>query len=322
MNPNIEVIERLHLDAIPNGSLKKYWLHIATNGIGRPIYVPVMVAKGAEPGTTLGLTAAIHGNEINGMAIVQRLFREIDVHKIRGTIVGVPVANVVSLLRNERRFMDGTDLNHIMPGVANGNVSEVYAHRFFNRIVKHFDYLVDLHTASFGRINSYYIRADMEHPETYKMAILQNADIIVHNPPSDGTLRGAAEEAGIHAITLELGDPNKFQRDMILAGYTGVRNLMAHLNMTDDQIVESEEPAIICQSSQWMFTDTGGVLRVMPDVTDMVEENQLVATLSNIFGDAAQSYHAPKRGVVIGKETYPIAQTGERILHLGILKDD
>ena len=93
-----------------------------------------------------------------------------------------------------------------------GNVSQVYAYRFFNRIVKHFDYLLDLHTASFGRINSYYIRADMANEIVRKMAFLQNAQIIVHNHPSDKTLRGTADQLGIPSITVEVGNPNVFQK--------------------------------------------------------------------------------------------------------------
>ena len=123
--------------------------------------------------------------------MIQRLFREIDVNELRGTIIGVPVVNVPSFMRKKRRFNDGVDLNHIMPGKKNGNVSQIYAYRFIERLVKHFDYLIDLHTASFGRVNSYYVRADMEQEATKELALLQNADIIVHNPPSDGTLRGA-----------------------------------------------------------------------------------------------------------------------------------
>jgi predicted deacylase len=160
----------------------------------------------------------------------------------------------------------------------------------------------------------------MEHPVTRKMALLQNPEIIVHNPPSDGTLRGAAEEIGIHAITLELGDPNKFQRGMIEAGLTGIQNLLSHLKMINEPIVEPDEPPLICNSSYWLYTDNGGVLRVLPQVVQIVEQNEVVATLSDIFGNPVEEYIAEERGVVIGKETYPIAQTGERLIHLGILK--
>lgn len=318
---NYPIIRELKIEDAPKGKITRYWLHLVTDGMGVPIHLPVIVARGKQEGKVMGLTAAVHGNELNGIPLIQRLFKEIDVEQLRGTIVGVPVMNVPSLLRKKRRFIDGTDLNHIMPGKPNGNVSQVYAWRLMNWIVKEFDFLVDLHTASNGRVNSYYVRADMEDEMVRKMALLQNAQIIVHNPPNDGTLRGAADDIGIPAITMEVGNPNTFQKGMIRDGLTGIHNLLGYLKMTDSDVEELSEETIICKKSYWMYTDTGGLLRVFPKVTDIVEKGEVIASLRNIFGDLIKEYVAPERGVVIGKSTSPVNQTGGRILHLGILKD-
>jgi len=315
------IIRELKIEDAPKGAITRYWLHLVTDGMGVPIHLPVIVARGKEEGKVMGLTAAVHGNELNGVSVIQRLFGEIDINELKGTIVGVPVMNVPSLLRKKRRFIDGTDLNHIMPGKPNGNVSQVYAWRLMNWIVKEFDFLVDLHTASNGRINSYYVRADMENQMVRRMALLQNAQIIVHNPPNDGTLRGAADDIGIPAITMEVGNPNTFQKGMIRDGLTGIHNLLGYLEMTDSDVEELSEETILCQRSYWIYTDTGGLLRVFPKVTDIVEKGEVIASLRNIFGDLIKEYIAPERGVVIGKSTSPINQTGGRILHLGILKD-
>lgn len=317
---NTPVIENLDLNLVKKGTVARFWMHLVTDGLGLPIYVPIMVARGTENGPVLGLTAAVHGNELNGIPVIQRLFREVNVMELRGTIVGVPVVNVPSLLQQQRRFVDGVDLNHIMPGISDGNVSEVYAYRIVQQIVQAFDYLVDLHTASFGRINSYYIRADLSEPTTRKMALLQNAQIIVHNPPSDGTLRGAANELAIPAITLEVGNPNTFQKGMIRSGQTGIHNLLSYLQMTDEPVEEPEQPAVICKRSYWIYTDTGGILTVNPMVTQEVKKGDVIATIRNVFGDIIREYHAPEHGIVIGKSVSPINQTGGRILHLGIIE--
>ncbi len=320
VDSEVILIKKLNLKRAPKEKISKFLLHVVTDGMGVPVYVPIIVARGNKDGITLGLTAAVHGNELNGIPVIQRIFNEIDVKHLKGTIVGVPALNVPSLLRKKRRFIDGTDLNHIMPGKKSGNVSQVYAYRVFNKIIKKFDYLIDLHTASFGRINSYYIRADMETKTTRRMALLQNAQIIVHNPPSDGTLRGAAEERGIAAITLEVGDPNRFQKGMIRSGMTGIHNLLQELDMINGEIEEPENPPVICKNSYWIYTNTGGLLTVHPDVTDMVKKGQLIATLRNIYGDLIEQYFSPEDGIVIGKSNNPINQTGGRILHLGIIK--
>ncbi|MDG1435072.1 MAG: succinylglutamate desuccinylase/aspartoacylase family protein [Saprospiraceae bacterium] len=317
---NATFIKELNVEDVPKGTIARFWLRLVMDGIGVPVHIPVMVARGKRDGKVLGLTAAVHGNELNGIPVIQRLFKELNLDELKGTIVGVPVINMPSLHRKKRRFIDGTDLNHIMPGKPNGTVSQIYAWRVVNRLVKEFDYLIDLHTASNGRINSYYIRADMDDATVRKMALLQNAQIIVHNPPSDGTLRGTADEMGIKAITLEVGNPNTFQKGLIRDGLTGIYNVLGHFDMQDCEYDEPDEETIICKNSYWIYTDTGGIMTVHPKVVQLVKKGELIATMRNIFGDVVKEYFAPEDGVVIGKSVSPINQTGGRILHLGILK--
>ncbi len=317
---NIPIIEEFRLEDTPPQSVRQYWLKLISDGLGNPICIPVIVARGKQDFPILGLTAALHGNELNGISVIQRLFGEIEPEHLMGTIVGIPVVNIPSYLQRKRRFTDGVDLNHIMPGKEDGNVSNVYAYRFFNRVVKSFDYLLDLHTASFGRVNSYYIRADMKDPITRKLALLQNAQIIVHNPPSDGTLRGAADAHDIPAITLEVGNPNTFQKKLIRSGIAGIHNVMSYLEMTTDEIEPPEIEVKICKQSYWIYTDIGGLLSIPVGLTEIVKQGELIATMRDVFGNLIREYFAPEDGIVIGKSVSPVNQSGGRILHLGILK--
>jgi predicted deacylase len=205
-----------------------------------------------------------------------------------------------------------------MPGKQHGHSGEVYAHRFMDRIVAPFEYLVDLHTASFGRINSLYVRVDMTNPVTREMAMLQHPQIIVHNQGADGTLRAAAAARGIHAITVEVGDPQRFQAGLIQFSLVGLRNVLAHLEMLRVERAHFHEQPIVCGRSFWMHTDVGGVLEVFPPVATHVRQGQTVARVTNIFGDVIREYQAPEEGVVVGKSTNPVNQTGARILHLGV----
>ncbi len=320
MNSDVPMILDFNIEDTPRGTRKHYWLKIISDGFSNPICIPVMVMRGLKDGPVLGVTAAVHGNELNGISVIQRLFNEVEVDELSGTIVGVPVVNVPAFIRKKRRFNDGVDINHIMPGKEDGNISQVYAYRFINRLVKHIDYLLDLHTASTGRINSYYIRADMDKPAVRKMAQLQNADIIVHNPPSDGTLRGAADDMGIPAITLEVGNPSTFQKKLIRSGVDGVHNVLCDLGMVDDEIITTEKNTVLCEKSLWIYTDTGGLLTIPVELRQTVKKGELIASLRDIFGNKVKEYFAPEEGVVIGKSVSPVNQTGGRILHLGIIK--
>jgi len=319
-NAIIKTVSEFSIDDCPKGSIKHLWLEIITDGFGSPICIPIIIARGNKPGPTLGITAAVHGNELNGISVIQRLFNEIEIDELNGNIIGVPVVNVPAFMRKKRRFNDGVDINHIMPGKKDGTVSQLYAHRFVEKVLKQMDYLLDLHTASTGRVNSYYVRADMSQSSTKELAILQNADIIVHNPPSDGTLRGAADELGIPAITLEVGNPSTFQKRLIRSGIEGIHNVLCRLNMISDEIVEPEKETVLCQSSYWLYTDNGGLLTLSVNLLDQLKPQQEIGVLRNIFGKKIKHYYAPETGIVIGKSVSPVNQSGGRILHLGIMK--
>lgn len=314
---NYTVLTDLDLSQVAPGTVRKCWLPIITDGVGAPMRLPVLIAKGQKEGPVLGLTAAIHGNELNGIPVIQRLFAELQAAHLTGTVVGVPVMNIPGLMLEQRKFNDGVDLNRIAPGDPDGNLSEVYIYRLIERVLRHFDYLIDLHTASQGRINSWYIRADMDHPATARMALLQNPEIILHNPPNDGTFRGAAANLEIPAITLELRDPHVFQRDVINDALTGVRNVLYDLDMVEGQVDHTVETTLVCKKSNWLYTDEGGILKVVPELGQLIAPGDTLAEVRTVFGTPTKIYESDKRGVVIGKSVSPINPTGSRILHLG-----
>jgi predicted deacylase len=315
------LVDAVDTETVAPGTMARLMVAILTDGLGRAVRIPVIVARGRKPGPTFGITSALHGNELNGVPVIHRLMSTLDLRRLNGTIVATVVANVIGFDRRQREFSDGTDLNHVMPGKEHGNAAEIYGHRLFSRIgVATFDYLVDLHTASFGRVNSLYVRADMSHAICAEMAYLQKPQIVVHNPASDHTLRGAAMDHGVPAITVEIGNPQRFQPNYIRSTLMGLRAILRFAEMIPKrQKSESKRPApFICSRSFWLRTDHGGLLEVLVDLTKRVEKGQLIARQANAFGDVTREYHAPMDGVVVGKSVDPMARTGDRILHLGV----
>ncbi|KAG0030606.1 hypothetical protein BGZ82_007371 [Podila clonocystis] len=317
------VWDNLDLESLPSGRLTRLWVVLAEDAMSTPIRVPVIVAKGVRPGPVVGLTAALHGNELNGIPLTHRLvLQEIQCQALHGIVVAVPVANVPGYLAQQRGFSDGTDLNRLMPGKKNGTTSQVYSFNLMTRIVRHFTHLIDLHTASKGRVNSLYVRANMQNPTTRHMARLQNPQIIVHNTSPDGSLRGAAmQEYNIPAITVEIGDPSRFQKRFVKSAILGVTNILSHLKMVEDEHEVQDYDPVVCAKSYWIFTKGGGILNVLPDVNTWVRKGELIATLHNIFGQEEHRYFAPEDGIVVGKSVDPVCQSGCRILHLGVVSD-
>ncbi|KAF8936722.1 hypothetical protein BGZ47_009370 [Haplosporangium gracile] len=317
------VWDDLDLDILPSGRISRLWVVLAEDAMSTPIRVPVIVAKGVRPGPVVGLTAALHGNELNGIPLTHRLvLQEIQCQALHGIVVAVPVANVPGYLAQQRGFTDGTDLNRLMPGKKNGTTSQVYSYNLMTRLVKHFTHLIDLHTASKGRVNSLYVRANMQNSITRHMARLQNPQIIVHNTSPDGSLRGAAmQQYNIPAITVEIGDPARFQKRFVKSAILGVTNILSHLKMVEDEHEVQDYDPVVCAKSYWIFTKGGGILNVLPDVNTWVRKGELIATLHNIFGLEEHRYFAPEDGIVVGKSVDPVCQSGCRILHLGVVSD-
>ena len=315
-------VDALEIDSLPKGEFSRMFVGLVESGMGTSIRVPVVVARGKKDGPIFGVTAALHGNELNGIPVIHQLLHNLNLKTLKGTIVAVIVANIPGLLTEQREFNDGVDLNHIMPGIANGNQSQVYAYEFTQRVSNHFDYLVDLHTASEGRVNSLYVRADMSQEVTAQMAYVLRPQIVLHDPPSDYTLRGTLAEQNKPAITVEIRDPQRFQTDSVNRSITGLRRILSHIGMIPGKKHPLPDPPILCSRSYWLYTDRGGLLSVLPPVKDIVEKGELIAKQINVFGDVIREYHAPERGVIIGRSVNPVSQTGSRIVHLGVLMTD
>jgi predicted deacylase len=318
MSAPIYEMAELDLQALPPGEISRVRVELTRTGMGRKIEVPILVSRGTKPGPVVGITAAVHGNELNGIPVIHRLFQSLGNRKGAGTIVAVVVVNVPGLNRHQRAYLDGKDINGLFPGKKHGNSAQVYAHRFMNRVIRHFDFLLDLHTASFGRVNSLYVRADTSHAATARMAQLQKPQIILHNPPSDSTLRGAAMELGIPAITVEIADPHRFQPKYIRPTLAGVHAVLSDLGLTKKRERAPGPEPILCERSYWIYTDRGGLLEVLPGLAASVEKGEPIALLRNEFGDVVSEMVSPDSGVVIGKSVNPVAETGARVLHLGI----
>jgi len=326
---SFETISEINLENIQPNQVKKYWLKMIDNGFSQPISIPVIILKGKEDGPVLGLIAAIHGNELNGIKVIQESVKDIDVSKLKGTVIAIPGLNALSIGQDRRRFVDEEDLNRNFPGKANGNRSQQYVWQINQKILPKLDYLIDMHTASFGRINSLYVRGELGDEKISKMAMLQDADIVLNNKgvPSAGdniaatrTMRAEAMLKGIPTITVEYGNPQVYQDDMVKRGVIGVKNVMNWLDMQAFTIPKIK-PAVMCKKSYWVYVDQGGLLDIPVALNQIIEKGELIGVLRNPFGDVIKEYFAPEKGIVIGKSTNPVNIDGGRIIHLGILED-
>ena len=318
---NVVVIkskEDLKINSFKKGEVHRVQIHLSDNSLGVPWKVPLIIIRGKNKGPIVGITAALHGNELNGISTIFKLIEQIDPSQLSGSLVLVPISNVPGYLMNQRQFIDNVDLNRIMPGKPVGSSSDLYANAFANKIISKFNYLLDLHTASPGRVNSLYIRADIESEETRVLAYLQNPQIIVQKFDETGTLRAWANEQGIPAITIEIGNPNAFQHMLIDETLEGIYNTLRHYNMIDGEVKDMVTDAFICDRSYWLYSNKGGIIDVIPKLADKVVAGEVIAKVYDVFGQIKELVKADRNGVVIGKNVSPNCEAGTRVLHLGV----
>ena len=198
---------------------------------GVPVSTPVLVVNGALPGPTLCMTAAVHGDELNGIEMVRRVMHDLEPLKVSGAVIGIPIVNVQGFRRGSRYLPDRRDLNRYFPGNPNGSAAARIAYSFFNELVSNCDALIDLHTGSFERANLPQIRADLRDPDVLTLTQGFGSMVILHSTPGVGTLRHAATQAGIPAVTLEAGGPSQLELKEVKLGVKGIETLINTLGM-------------------------------------------------------------------------------------------
>jgi predicted deacylase len=278
---------------------------------------PVLVVNGAHDGPTLCLTAAVHGDELNGIEMVRRILYDLDPHKLHGTIIGVPIVNLLGFTRNSRYLPDRRDLNRYFPGNPNGSVASRIANAFFEDVVKHCDSLVDLHTGSFYRTNIPQLRADMNNPKVADFVEMFGDIPVLNSHGNSRSLRAAAVRAGIPTVTLEAGEPMRLQRDMVDVGVKTIYTLLAKSGMYSRLgLWVKPEPAFY--DSAWVRTNGSGILLSRMELGDEVKKGDILGAVSNPITNEQLDIVSPYKGRILGMALDQFVIPGYAVYHIGI----
>ena len=286
---------------------------------GAQISMPVTVLHGKNDGPAVWINAAVHGDELNGVEIVNRVLADLDPKTMSGTLLAVPVVNVHGFLNGDRYLPDRRDLNRSFPGSRKGSLAARLANIFMTEIVDRCEIGIDLHTASDNRTNLPQIRADLDDPKTRELAEVFGVPIMVHSRPAAGTLRKAATKSGSTFLLYEAGEPLRFNKEPIGNGVDGARRVLRHLKVADWDGPESPTQES-SRSSRWMRAAQSGVLRLDVDLGDVVEERQVLGTIIDAFGKKLSTVRSTRAGLVIGRTLYPLSNKGDALVHIASLE--
>ena len=300
--------------AVLPGTRDRLELFVARLATQTPLNLPVEVVHGVAPGPALWLSAAIHGDELNGVDIIHRVLERLEPSALEGTVVAVPVVNVFGFIHQDRYLPDRRDLNRHFPGSLRGSLASRLAHLFVTEIVDRCTHGIDLHTGSLDRINMPQVRCDLEDPETRRCAEAFAAPIMIHGEAPAKSLRRAAARRGKHVLVYEAGGPQRFDPEAIEVGVDGIRRVMAELGMISQTF--HGRGSLTAKRRIWVRAPRSGILRLRVGLGDWVEASQPLGGIRDVFGEVAAEIRSPAAGLVIGHARNPLVNRGDALVHL------
>ena len=300
------------------GESKDISLAVGESYSGMTVKIPVHVRRAKKDGPIVFVSGALHGDEINGTGAIRHLVQSEDLELTRGTLVLIPVLNILAFDRHSRYLPDRRDLNRTFPGSMTGSLASRMAHTIFNEIVLGCDYGIDLHTASVRRTNYPNIRGDLGNAEVKRIAEAFGSEVIMDSKGPKQSLRREACEAGCHTIVMEAGEVFKVEPGIVESAVRGVLNVLFELDMIGQASV-SPDYQVVVKKSKWIRAEKGGFLEFHVAPGDIVDEGQAISTNTNLLGRDRHTVHAPFDSVVIGMTTLPAISPGDPICNLGML---
>ena len=306
--------------SVDPGEIANIRYTVSETYLGDPVRVPVTIINGSRPGPTACLTAASHGDELNGVEVVRTVAHEWDHDELSGTIVCLPVLNVPGFLAQHRYLpILDRDLNRSFPGSEEGTSARRIAHRIFHNFIEPADFLLDFHTSTRGRHNMLHVRAQLEEPEVDRLARAFGSHVIIDGQGPSGSLRREAVDAEVPAITVEMGEAHRFQRPMIDAALESVESVFAEYTMRAPSAVRWPGwRTVIDEEKQrtWLRADVGGIVDMHFEGGALVPEETVICTISNPFMADRDVVRAPFTGLLVGVLENPVVYPGNPICHL------
>mgnify|MGYP006269927535 FL=1 len=279
------------------------------------VTLPVHVVHGEEPGPTMFLSGAIHGDEIQGVEIIRRILNHPALQGLRGTLLAVPIVNSFGFLNHTRYMPDRRDLNRCFPGTDRGSLASLVADIFFREVVLKSQYGVDFHTAALHRSNLPQVRLAPDEPELLKMAQAFAPPVILISKLRERSLRLSAGEAGVKVLLYEGGEALRFDELAIDAAVRGTLRVMAHLGMVEP----TSRPVgqtVFSDASSWVRAPESGILHTTRRTGDRVGKGEVVGVVADPLGQTSLPLFSEWDGIIVGRTNLPLVNRGDAVFHI------
>ena len=309
--------------SIEPGERKRIEIDIAKLYDYTDMTLPLEIIRSKEEGPILFISAAMHGDEINGVEICRRLLKQKILKKIKGSLIVVPIVNVFGFNNKSRYLPDRRDLNRCFPGSASGSLAARLANIFVTEIIDKCTHGIDLHTGAINRSNLPQIRASLHVPETERLAKAFGSPVVINSPILDGSLRSVVVQKDIRLLIYEAGEALKFDENSIKSGLFGILSVMKEIGMLESLSFNrrKKKEVYTAKSSYWVRAPESGLLTGAKKLGARVKENETIAKISDPFSEHIQKVLAPRAGIIIGRTELPLVNEGDALFHIASFDD-
>ncbi len=303
-------------ETIAPGSRATLSLPLPSQSSYTPLSIPLHIIHGKREGPVVFISAALHGDEINGIEIIRRIRHTKAIDQLRGTLICVPIVNIYGFFNHTRYLPDGRDLNRSFPGSKTGSLASRVARIFAEEVVDKSTHGIDLHTGSNHRANLPHIRADLDNPETAILAKAFGSPVTINANLRDGSLRQYALEKGLSMLLYEAGEGLRFDNLSIRAGVRGILNVLRCLEMIPKTKTKKVPNVLEADSSQWVRAPQAGLFRIETALGTRVTTGQVLGRIADSIGDNETNVTSPVTGIIIGRNNLPVVNEGDALFHI------
>ena len=288
---------------------------------GTAIRVPVVLINGKHPGKTLYIQAISDGNELNGIAVIHQILRQIVPSQLRGRLILVPIVNFHAFHAKQAFSpVDNVKMNRCFPGRSDGTSSERIAYQLFQKVILNADYCIDLHQGGVHpMIDEVRVRVSEKH-QCHKacLALARTFGIgyILNQKGPKGQLAQVAPDIGIPTIDPELGGTHGWDTTSINKGVQGVLNVLKQYQFIEGT-PEIPDKQIVVNRFVPLISNNGGFVYYKAGLYDLLEPHQPIAEICDVFGNVAEVIRAPVEGIFWARSVYPMVASGGVIGKIG-----
>ncbi|WP_298623626.1 succinylglutamate desuccinylase/aspartoacylase family protein [uncultured Legionella sp.] len=320
-NSNLTICNAtIHPGEIANLALPLPELYSCTS-----FYMPIKVVHGKQAGPCVLVFSALKGDELNGLEIINRLLDPEKLRYLKGTLIAIPVLNVLSLVNHLKTLSYEIHLERCFPGEADGTYGERIAHIFTKEILSKADYCIELQSGSINHDILPQIYCDISDIQCKTLAQHFAAPVITNTPVKSNSLRQTTEKLNIPLLIYQAGEALRFNESAISVGLNGIYRVLHILDMLEvssDLLSDPFKP-IFSEDQDWIYSHKSGVLTSKVELGQLIRKKQVIGLINDPFGAGnSEAIKSSSDGIVVGINRHPLIYEGQSIFKIASFLDN